>query len=64
MLSTMFNLRNIELCVTPLSKASLNYVLFRNSEWRNGFRSKGLEGKLNLAGSFKVREIPGHAIAR
>lgn len=61
MLSMMFNLRNIEHCVALLSKASLNYVLFRNREWWKSCRGKELEGKLNLAGSFKVKEIPGHA---
>jgi hypothetical protein len=54
MLSMMFNLRNIELCVSPLSKASLNYVLFRNREWCKSCCGKDLEGNLNIAGPFKV----------
>jgi hypothetical protein len=64
MLSAAFNLSSFAVFVYQLNEVSVNYILFKNSEWRNGFCGKELEGKLNLACSFKVREIPGHANAR
>lgn len=64
MLSAAFNLSCFAVFVYQLNEVSVNYVLFRNSEWRNGFSGKELEGKINLAGAFKVKEIPGHAIVR